>query len=752
MGLVAVGVGPSAGGSSPSAGRSTPGAGGGPLPEVLAPTNAPSLPSSASVALVLSLQPSDGTALQQFDAQLVDPSSPVYHHFLTEAEFESRFAPSVANVTAAESYLRAHGASSLVVTPDRMAIQFDMSAAAIHSTFGVTLRVTGRSTAGPLYAPDRSPQLAARIGAMAVGLDGLSNTANPSLTLALQRTSLLHASRLSRASQFVTVNGTGQQLYIGSDVVQAYGESAGFPSSNSSGGRFATGEAVATLLFSGFNNTTGQDLPPFDPSVIGQYFNDTFPSGWPTPTVTGVPVTLGSVTPPLPGPLGTLGDDTLAQSENSLDLEMAGSAAPGAALYTFYFAYSTTNAPASTEASTADEFASALAQALSYNYSPAHLDAVSNSYGLPDLDDALWDLELVHAAAIGVTIVAASGDQGDAPNADTGRGPSTPIWPSTAAFDSSGVLSVGGIAPTLSGLPTGGYDPDQGVLNITYDANVTGVASQQAWYDTSGGVGNYAGSEGGISTVYAEPSWQRHSAAQPTIVNATVLQGAAALGRAVPDLALAATDFVTFLLNNSTGLYFVLLSGTSAASPLVAGTLAETAAQLGHPLGFIDPFLYQLGSFEEAEPLNTSVAALQGVPSGSNYLFSASSGWDALTGWGALLGGRLAEAVNASAVTGFNYSGPSPGLPPGGGTTFIPAPTAPVLVWIVLGALAIGIVVAIVLLARYETRPAPPPPPAAYGRSPYGGVPPPVSGDVVCQYCGRPRAPWLGRCPYCGAP
>ena len=158
--------------------------------------------------------------------------------------------------------------------------------------------------------------------------------------------------------------------------------------------------------------------------------------------------------PPLPMSLGALNDTTQDEYENSLDLEMAGSMAPGAALYNFYFNGSLMVNPAETVGALADDFALDLGAALDYNYAPQRLAVVSGSFGLPDQNDSLWDSELEEAAALGVTIVCASGDQGNAPGSlDPPRlGPSRVAG--TAAFTDSGSVSVGGVTLTMTGSPS----------------------------------------------------------------------------------------------------------------------------------------------------------------------------------------------------------------------------------------------------------------------------------------------------------
>src|SRR5579872_4859620 len=53
-----------------------------------------SLAPNQSLAITVSLRGRDEQGLQTFLSQLYDPGSPSYHHFLTAAQFETRFGPS----------------------------------------------------------------------------------------------------------------------------------------------------------------------------------------------------------------------------------------------------------------------------------------------------------------------------------------------------------------------------------------------------------------------------------------------------------------------------------------------------------------------------------------------------------------------------------------------------------------------------------------------------------------------------------
>ncbi len=716
------------------------------------------VPATASLELSLTLSYPHPALLDRFLSAVEDPDSSLYRHYLTEPEFETMFAPSPASATTVAGALENAGGSDVQVAPDRLSVAARLPASAVDSLFGVQMVDFATVGGTPIYTALGSPSLPAELSGLVSGISGLSNSADLRLSLDLSASDVARVPRTAGANEFVINNTTGQQWFVGSDFTQAVGAAGMFPGNSSVlnplNASYPTDVAVATLLASGYNQTTGNNTPPFDPAVISEYFNATLPNGtstanWPHSNVTGVPVDIAGVVPPMPGPFGAVNDSTLDEFENSLDLEMAGSLAPGAPLYNFYFAGSLL-ASAVSDADIASYFDEDLASALAYNYSPAHLGVVSASFGVTDLNDSTWNQELEEAAATGVTVVAASGDQGNAPDELTGRssGPWL-VWPASAAFNTSGVLSVGGVSMGLTGDAAGWYNGEN--LTVSYDPAAGSLTNVSAWWDTTGGPGYYAGTEGGVSVVYPEPSWQFHSAAQPNIVNATVKQGQGSLARAGPDIAFPANRTIAFVerdqFNNT---YFALLEGTSIAAPAFAGLLADEVAASGHRFGFIAPELYRIASYFAAHPGPTD--PFYAVTNGSNYVFSAGPGWNPTTGWGLPLGPALYAADATPAIRNYVYTGPTPGLP-----TTPPPPAVPwTEIYLIFGVGAIVAVTLVVAMARpSKSANLPPPPP------PYGAVAPSAPSafptavyngpTFLCPYCGAMRPAEPVRCPRCGA-
>src|SRR6185437_12077684 len=84
----------------------------------------------------------------------------------------------------------------------------------------------------------------------------------------------------------------------------------------------------------------------------------------------------------------------------------------------------------------------------------------------------------------------------------------------------------------------------------------------------------------------------------------------------------------------------VVIGGTSAVAPLWTGLLALINQQLGKPVGFVNPLLYQIGS-----------SAFADITGGDNGHYKAGNGWDACTGLGSPNGVALLGALQNGAKT-----------------------------------------------------------------------------------------------------
>ncbi len=210
------------------------------------------------------------------------------------------------------------------------------------------------------------------------------------------------------------------------------------------------------------------------------------------------------------------------------------------------------------------------------------------------------------AAAMGVSVFASAGDGGTA-NPETDG---STIYPfPTVNFPASSplVTAVGGTS--LYTDTSGNYQ------------------SETVWNSDGGATG------GGVSQQFREPLYQ---AFLPSSDQA-MLNG----HRGLPDVAWNADPntgvliYLSFLGASQAGYYTI--GGTSEGAPQWAGLTADLNQLAGHPIGFLNPYLYALGAagigFHDITVGNNSVGGIPG--------YNATPGWDATTGWGTPDLGRL---------------------------------------------------------------------------------------------------------------
>jgi kumamolisin len=198
----------------------------------------------------------------------------------------------------------------------------------------------------------------------------------------------------------------------------------------------------------------------------------------------------------------------------------------------------------------------------------------------------------VEAAALGITVCAASGDHGTADEDATHWDKKIHVnHPTSDSF----VLACGGTQ----------IDGDQDVVwndGTPFDQNVPGG-------------GGWA-SGGGISLVFPIPDYQG-SAKLPKSIDT------GAVGRGVPDIAMSATNYFT-RVDRSEG----ASGGTSAVAPLMSALVARLNQAKSKNAGFINPFLYA----------NVDKGIFHDVTQGSNAIAQTLKGYDAGDGWDACTG------------------------------------------------------------------------------------------------------------------
>jgi kumamolisin len=347
----------------------------------------------------------------------------------------------------------------------------------------------------------------------------------------------------------------------------------GFPKNN------GAGETIAILELGG--GYTDADL--------SAYF--TRAKIRPAPSVEAVAVDQGSNQP---------GGD--ADGEVLLDIEVAGSIAPGAKIVVYF-------------ADNSDRgFLDALTTAA--HDTTNEPSVISISWGGPE---AAWttqarkafDGALADAAALGVTVLAAAGDHGAADGGGDGH-----VYADFPA-SSPHIVACGG---------------------TTLVASRGKIASEVVWNDNDGWA-----TGGGISSAFKVPAYQQ-DISMPANLN-----GSGKPGRGVPDVA-GNADSASGYIVRVDGRWTVV-GGTSAVAPLYAGLIAQLNQALGRPVGALLPALYGIPAADRANVFrdittgNNSVPASQFGPATAGY--SAAAGWDACTGLGSVHGAALATLLQS---------------------------------------------------------------------------------------------------------
>ncbi|MBW8759079.1 MAG: S8/S53 family peptidase [Burkholderiales bacterium] len=278
-----------------------------------------------------------------------------------------------------------------------------------------------------------------------------------------------------------------------------------------------------------------------------------------------------------------------ADGEVMLDIEVAAAVAPKATI-AVYFAPNTTAG-----------FLDAITKAVHDDINKPSV--ISISWGASESNwtaQAMtqYDQAFQAAAAMGVTICAAAGDNGSSDGVPDGK--AHVDFPSS----SPNVLACGGTKLLAS--------------------SASKISSEVVWNEGA----TTSATGGGVSGFFALPSYQA-KAGVPVAAGA----GGKA-GRGVPDVA-GDADPATGYEVRVDGENLVI-GGTSAVAPLWAGLVALLNQKLGHPVGLLNPLLY--GSL-------TGKGATHDITSGNNGSYSAKAGWDPCTGWGSPNGAKLVKAL-----------------------------------------------------------------------------------------------------------
>jgi subtilase family serine protease len=534
------------------------------------------------------------------------PGSPQYHVWLTPAQFAARYGPPASDVANVKTALLQAGLN--ITTTRARSFHVVGDAAHVGAMLRTTLRPVTTSTGGTTMAASVTPTLPAAL--QAAGARVVTLTGAP-----MRQPMVAKIPAGARPDNRYTATGS----YWFDDLKQAYSYPAYSTTTALPGGYHrvdkhdGSGVRVAILM--------GDQIFPGDVAAAFNHEKFTAISGAPVPTVNTILVDGG-------GTVG--GPDAL---EASLDVQQVTGGAPGSAV---------------TLVSIPDLSDEHIIDGYSYIVESNAYDIVNSSFGGCELEytpaynngvDYTYILQAEHELYVqgnleGITFVASSGDEG-APACPTpnygspGANPTFVAGVSSPASDPN-VTSVGGgnlitsVGPGLNST----YVRESAFGDPEYPYDIYGLGQ-----NVSGG---YWAAGGGVSSVFAKPSYQN-------LVNT-----GSNTFRTVPDVGMQVGGLGFSMLNGSQpgycnanaiscsaddssvltaygvnyggGFYYTI--GTSVASPEFVGALALYEQHAGRQ-GNVNTFLYTQGASQTA-------AGGVSAPAAHQYFHRGQPGFDGI--------------------------------------------------------------------------------------------------------------------------
>jgi len=187
--------------------------------------------------LAIGLPLRDRAGLENFVAQVSDPASPNFRHYLTREELTARFGPTEQDYEAVKIFARSNGLAIAVTHDNRLLLDVTGSVTAVEKAFHITLRTYRHPTeARDFFAPDTEPLV--DVGLPVVDIEGLSDFGLPH--------SKWEKSNATRASPKKVANGNAPDSsgdLFGNDFRNAY-----VPGTTLTG----AGQSVGLMEFDGY--------------------------------------------------------------------------------------------------------------------------------------------------------------------------------------------------------------------------------------------------------------------------------------------------------------------------------------------------------------------------------------------------------------------------------------------------------------------------------------------------------------------
>jgi subtilase family serine protease len=549
---------------------------------------------SAQVSFELVLKLRDASGAQSLVRAVSSPGSASYRHYLTASQWESRFSPAASTVSSARGWLSSEGFKVGAVSKDRITISASGTAAQVEKAFGTTLKNykvhghTVRMAASTMSVP------ASLSGSVAGALGINQNIAKPadvSGSAATARTSAAAATNpfppapaafitappcgSSYSAKIATVSPPFGHGYPSKVPYQVCGYKPGQLRSAYNIGSATTGKGVTVAVIDAYGSATIA-------SDSARYFRMNDP---------GNPFANAHFSELNATPFNDEAECAASgwATEQAIDVQSVHSMAPNARIL-YVGAQNCIDGLFDAEQNVIDN---------------GLANVVTNSWGDDAgdlLDDAAtkaaYDDLFMLADSTGMSVLFSSGDNGDNFNL---FGFSSADYPTESPF----VTAVGGTSLKIgaNGQQTGQLGWATG-RSFKCTANVVGGVPGC----TKSAVGTWlpvtfdGGSGGFTSYNYTQPWYQAGVVPSALALRNEALDGPSPM-RVEPDISMDADPSTGFLIGlhetfpNGTVKYGqTRYGGTSLASPILAGVIADADQAAGVAVGFINPAIYKLDS------------------------------------------------------------------------------------------------------------------------------------------------------------
>ncbi len=591
------------------------------------------LRASVEVSVVLSRDASAQAAFAEVLANQQNPSSSMYHQWLTAEQVGALYGPTANDLAAVSSWLAGQGLKVESVSPNGLIVRASGSVAAVgsafHTSFGM-FRVQG----GERISVNAAPLIPSALSAVIRSVHGLSETQyEPQSRVSVRE---LPAAQIKPQVDL----GGGLYAVLPNDFSMIYDIASVYAGGNKGAKIGSKAQRIAII---GQSRVVASDIANYE-------------------TLAGLPSVQPNVVLAGPDPGVATGVNVGYASEATLDVDRVIGTAPGAQVDLVVSGNTTTQ--------------NGVDLGIEYNIDTLRDPIMTISFGSCESQNGSAETNYLNsqfetAASEGISTFVSSDDSGVAGCDTPFTAVTTAETPQVASINvlcsSSYVTCVGGTEFNDEVNPSLYWASNN--ANNGYESALSYIP-EGAWNESS--AAQVAATGGGVSAYIAKPGWQG---------------GVGVPGdgfRDVPDVSFTAADHDGYLgcfaagggscVSGSGGTEITVFSGTSAAAPGMAGIAALLNTKMGEAQGNLNPMLYRLalsapGAFHDVTLASSGVTACEAAtPSVCN---NSTPGEGTVTGGlaGYVVGVGYDQATGLGSLDVANFLAAAAGGGGGGGTT-----------------------------------------------------------------------------------